>query len=73
MVRLATKLILAPDKTVPSEKGLIRTIYDPARGLLDFISDAIDQINKWALPQPSDPITAVRGARKIEDSSTLVD
>ena len=46
VVRLATKLVLAPDEAVFSEKGVIRTVYDPACGLLGFISDAIDQINQ---------------------------
>ncbi|MEJ1407001.1 MAG: class I SAM-dependent DNA methyltransferase [Candidatus Sedimenticola sp. (ex Thyasira tokunagai)] len=46
VVRLATKLVLAPDEAVFSEKGVIRTVYDPACGLLGFISDAIDQIDQ---------------------------
>ena len=46
IVRLGTKLLLAPDEALFSEKGVIRTVYDPACGLLGFISDAIDQINQ---------------------------
>lgn len=46
VVRLTTKLVLAPDEAVFSEKGVIRTIYDPACGLLGFISDAIQQIEQ---------------------------
>lgn len=46
VVRLATKLVLAPDEAVFSEKGVIRSVYDPACGLLGFISDAIDQIKQ---------------------------
>jgi type I restriction enzyme M protein len=46
IVRLGTKLLLAPDEAIFSEKGVIRTVYDPACGLLGFISDAIDQINQ---------------------------
>lgn len=46
VVRLATKLVLAPDEEVFSDKGVIRTVYDPACGLLGFISDAIDQIQQ---------------------------
>lgn len=46
VVRLTTKLVLAPDEAVFSEKGVIRTVYDPACGLLGFISDAIDQIKQ---------------------------
>lgn len=46
VVHLATKLVLAPDEEAFSEKGVIRTIYDPACGLLGFISDAIDQIQQ---------------------------
>ena len=44
VVHLATKLVLAPDEAVFNESGVIRTVYDPACGLLGFISDAIDQI-----------------------------
>ncbi len=46
VVQLATKLVLAPDEAVFSETGVIRTVYDPACGLLGFISDAIDQIQQ---------------------------
>ncbi len=46
VVRLATKLVLVPDEAVFSEKGVIRTVYDPACGLLGFISDAVDQIKQ---------------------------
>ena len=46
VVRLATKLVLAPDEAIFSKTGVIRTIYDPACGLLGFISDAIDQIQQ---------------------------
>lgn len=46
VVRLATKLVLAPDEAIFSEKGIIRTIYDPACGLLGFISDAIELIQQ---------------------------
>lgn len=46
VVRLSTKLILAPDEEIFSEKGVIRSIYDPTCGLLGFITDAIDQITQ---------------------------
>jgi type I restriction enzyme M protein len=46
VVRLTTRLVLSPDKGVFSEKGIIRTVYDPACGLLGFIIDAIDQIQQ---------------------------
>lgn len=46
VVRLATKLVLVPDEAVFSEKGVIRTVYDPACGLLGFISDSVDQIKQ---------------------------
>lgn len=44
VVHLATKLVLAPDEAVFRDAGIIRTVYDPACGLLGFISDAIDVI-----------------------------
>ncbi|MGI2171570.1 type I restriction-modification system subunit M [Shewanella sp. MF05960] len=43
-VRLATKLVLAADEDIFSEKGVIRTIYDPTCGTGGFLSDAISQI-----------------------------
>lgn len=46
VVRLATKLVLAPDKDVFADSGAIRTVYDPACGLLGFITDAIDLIRQ---------------------------
>lgn len=46
VVRLTTKLVLAPDEEIFTKKGVIRTVYDPACGLLGFISDAIDQISQ---------------------------
>lgn len=46
VVRLTTKLVLAPDAAIFSATGVIRTVYDPACGLLGFISDAIDQIHQ---------------------------
>ncbi|MCP5013246.1 MAG: SAM-dependent DNA methyltransferase [Aestuariibacter sp.] len=46
VVHLATMLVLAPDEEIFTESGIIRTIYDPACGLLGFITDAMDQINR---------------------------
>lgn len=43
-VRLTTKLVLAADEDIFSEKGVIRTIYDPTCGTGGFLSDAISQI-----------------------------
>lgn len=46
VVRLTTKLVLAPDEEIFNEPGVIRTVYDPACGLLGFITDAIEQIHE---------------------------
>ncbi|MCW8918059.1 MAG: type I restriction-modification system subunit M [Gammaproteobacteria bacterium] len=46
VVHLATKLVLAPDEAMFQESGLIRTVYDPACGLLGFITDAIGVIRE---------------------------
>lgn len=46
VVHLATMLVLAPDEAIFSESGLIRTVYDPACGLLGFITDAMNEIHK---------------------------
>jgi type I restriction enzyme M protein len=48
VVRLTTKLVLAPDEEIFTETGVIRTIHDPACGLLGFVMDAMDQINELA-------------------------
>ena len=47
VVHLVTMLVLAPDEEIFTESGVIRTVYDPACGLLGFISDAIEQIDKF--------------------------
>jgi type I restriction enzyme M protein len=46
VVHLATKLVLAPDEAMFQESGLIRSVYDPACGLLGFITDAIEVIRE---------------------------
>ena len=46
VVHLATMLVLAPDEEIFTESGTIRTVYDPACGLLGFISDAMDHIDR---------------------------
>ena len=48
VVHLATMLVLAPDEEIFTESGVIRTIYDPACGILGFISDGIDQIKQMS-------------------------
>lgn len=48
VVHLATMLVLAPDEEIFTESGVIRTIYDPACGILGFISDGIDQIKRMS-------------------------
>ena len=47
VVHLATKLVLAPDEEVFTESGVIRSIYDPACGILGFISDGMDLIHDY--------------------------
>ncbi len=46
VIRLTTKLVLNPDEEIFTESGVIRTIHDPACGLMGFVTDAIDQINE---------------------------
>ena len=46
VVHLATMLVLAPDEAIFTESGVIRTVYDPACGLLGFITDAMNEIDK---------------------------
>lgn len=47
VVRLTTKLVLAPDESVFTKAGVIRTIHDPACGQCGFITDGIDQIHEF--------------------------
>lgn len=46
VVHLATSLVLAPDEAMFTESGVIRTVYDPACGLLGFITDAMNYIDR---------------------------
>jgi len=48
IVRLATKLALNSDQEIFSEKGVIRTIYDPTCGTGGFLSDGISQIREFS-------------------------
>jgi type I restriction enzyme M protein len=45
-VHLATSLVLAPDEEIFTEKGVIRTLYDPTAGTGGFLFDAISEIKK---------------------------
>jgi type I restriction enzyme M protein len=47
VVRLTTKLVLAPDESVFTQPGVIRNIHDPACGQCGFITDGIDQIHEF--------------------------
>jgi len=46
VVHLATMLVLTPDEAIFNERGVIKTIYDPACGLLGFITDAMKVIDR---------------------------
>jgi len=48
IVRLTTKLVLNSDEEIFSEKGVIRTIYDPTCGTGGFLSDGISQIREFS-------------------------
>jgi len=45
-VHLTTSLVLAPDEEIFTEKGVIRTLYDPTCGTGGFLFDAISEIKK---------------------------
>ena len=47
VVRLATKLVIHTDEAIFTQKGVIRTIYDPACGIAGFLIDAIKQIKEY--------------------------
>lgn len=45
-VHLATSLVLSTDEEIFTEKGVIRTLYDPTCGTGGFLFDAISEIKK---------------------------
>ena len=48
VVRLAVGMIFAnEDDLLTSDKGVVRTLYDPTMGTGGFISDALDQLDEW--------------------------
>ena len=47
VVRLVTKLVLHTDEAIFTQKGVIRTLYDPACGTAGFLTDAIEQIKEF--------------------------
>ncbi len=48
VVRLAVSMIFAnDDELVNSDKGIVRTLYDPTMGTGGFITDALDLLDEW--------------------------
>ena len=48
VVRLAVGMIFAnDDELMTSDRGIVRTMYDPTMGTGGFISDALDQLDEW--------------------------
>lgn len=48
VVRLATSMIFAnDDELMNSDKGIVRTLYDPTMGTGGFITDALDLLDEW--------------------------
>ena len=48
VVRLAVGMIFAnDDELMNSDKGIVRTIYDPTMGTGGFITDALDLLDEW--------------------------
>ena len=48
VVRLAVGMLFANnDELMNSDKGIVRTIYDPTMGTGGFITDALDQLDEW--------------------------
>lgn len=48
VVRLAVGMLFAnDDEILNSDKGIVRTIYDPTMGTGGFITDALDLLNEW--------------------------
>ena len=72
VVRLATMLVLdsAGDAVFSSDKGLIRTIYDPTCGTCGFITDAMDVLAEHAASVDAKaPVTLVPFGQELADQS----
>ena len=72
VVRLATMLVLdsAGDAVFSTDKGLIRTIYDPTCGTCGFITDAMDVLAEHAASVGAKaPVTLVPFGQEIADQS----
>lgn len=72
VVRLATMLVLdsAGDSVFSTDKGLIRTIYDPTCGTCGFITDAMDVLAGHAASvNAKAPVTLVPFGQEIADQS----
>lgn len=72
VVRLATMLVLdsAGDSVFSTDKGLIRTIYDPTCGTCGFITDAMDVLAEHAASvNAKAPVTLVPFGQEIADQS----
>ena len=72
IVRLATMLVLdsAGDAIFSSDKGLIRSIYDPTCGTCGFISDAMDVLAEHAANvNATAPVTLLPFGQEIANQS----
>lgn len=72
VVRLATMLVLdsAGDAVFSTDKGLIRTIYDPTCGTCGFITDAMDVLAEHAASVDAEaPVTLVPFGQEVADQS----
>ena len=72
IVRLATLLVLdsAGDAVFSSDKGLIRTIYDPTCGTCGFISDAMEVLAEHAANvNATAPVTLLPFGQEIANQS----
>ena len=61
VVRLAVKMIFAnDDELLSSDRGDVRTLYDPSAGTCGFITDALDLLDEWREErQMQAPVTIV--------------
>ena len=72
VVRLATMLVLdsAGDSIFSTDKGLIRTIYDPTCGTCGFITDAMDVLSEHAASADAPaPVRLIPYGQEIADQS----
>ncbi len=74
VVRLAVGMVFAnDDELMNSDKGILRTVYDPTMGTGGFITDALDLLEEWHKDKKmTAPAVIVPYGQEIEDESWAI-